>query len=214
MPASLGFKHCRKEKVMSENILLISDTMIKERTAIHGNIDPKLIYPDIKVAQDMYIMPILGTALYNKLLTAIGDGSISSDTTNVNYKNLIDKYLVDALMYYTLSELPTTISYQFWNKGVTRKIGQDSENPSMSELIDLSNKYKNRAEFYAQRLKQWIRQNAATMFPEYLNPGNGIDTVTPEHRAFTMPIYLGPEGYRRDDDCCDGFGFNNQPYKP
>lgn len=193
---------------MSSNILLVSDTMIKERTSIHGNIDPKLIYPDIKVAQDMYILPILGTALYEKLQTIIADGTITSDSAKVNYKNLIDKYLCDALMYYTLSELPTTISYQFWNKGVMRKQGESTELPTMSELIDLSNKYKNRAEFYAERLKAWVRANANTMFPEYLNPGNTTDTVTPEQRAFTMPVYLGP-----DNKCCDDMGFNGQPYQ-
>lgn len=195
---------------MSENVLLISDTMIKERTAIHGNIDPKLIYPDIKVAQDMYIMPILGTALYNKLQTIISDGTITSNPANVNYKSLIDKYLVDALMYYTLSELPTTISYQFWNKGVVRKQGENTDLPTMAELIDLSNKYKNRAEFYAQRLRLYIIDKAPSWFPEYLNPGSTIDTVTPEQRNFTMPIYLGDEG--RDNPYCNPGGFNGQPY--
>lgn len=196
---------------MAENILLISDTMIKERTAIHGNIDPKLIYPDIKVAQDMYIMPLLGTALYNKLQTIIYDGTITTLASNVNYKNLIDKYLVDALIYYTLSELPTTISYQFWNKGVMRKQGQDTDLPTMSELIDLSNKYRQRAEFYAQRLKMYILTNAGganQWFPEYLNPGSTADTVTPEQRAFTMPVYLG-DG---DNPYCNRGGFNGQPY--
>ena len=182
--------------------------MIKERTAIHGNIDPKLIYPDIKVAQDMYIHPILGTSLYNKLQTIISDGTISSDAANAEYKTLIDRYIVDALMYFTLSELPTTISYQFWNKGVMRKQGENTDLPSMSELIDLSNKYKSRAEFYANRLMLYVKQNAATKFTEYLNPGNTMDTVTPEQRAFTMPVYLG-------DDCdpyCNKGGFNGQPY--
>lgn len=197
---------------MSENILLVSDTMIKERTAIHGNIDPKLIYPDIKVAQDMYIQPLLGSALYTKLQTIIGDGSIVTNPANVNYKFLMDKYLVDALMYYTLSELPTTISYQFWNKGVVRKHGQDTDLPTMSELIDVSNKYKNRAEFYAQRMRLWIVQNATAFFPEYLNPGSTIDTITPEQRAFSMPVFLGDEG-RRDNPYCNPGGFNGQPYK-
>lgn len=194
---------------MSRDVLLVSDTMIKDRTAIHGNIDPKLIYPDIKVAQDMYILPILGTALYEKLQTLISSGDISQ-AGNVNYKNLIDKYLCDALMYFTLSELPTTISYQFWNKGVIRKQGESTELPSMSDLIDLSNKYKNRAEFYAERLRLYVIDKANTMFPEYNNPGSNIDTVTPEQRAFTNPIYLGddedvkPKNFSRGQPYSDG----------
>ena len=196
---------------MSENILLISDLMIKERTAIHGNIDPKLIYPDIKVAQDMYILPLLGTNLYNKLQTLVSNGTIV-DPANANYKFLMDKYLVDALMYYTLSELPETLSYQFWNKGVVRKHGQDTDIPTMEELISLSKKYKSRAEWYGQRMRLYIVQNSAQMFPEYLNPGSTIDTITPEQRAFTMPVYLGDETNVRLNPYCNPGGFNGQPY--
>jgi hypothetical protein len=197
---------------MSENILLISDNMIKERTAIHGNIDPKLIYPDIKVAQDMYILPLLGTNLYNKLQTIVGDGTISQPG-NVNYKFLMDKYLVDALVYYTLSELPETISFQFWNKGVVRKQGQDTDLPTMQELVSLSNRYKSRAEWYAQRMRLYIVQNSAQMFPEYLNPGSTIDTVTPQQRAFTMPVYLGDDDGRSTNPYCNPGGFNGQGYQ-
>jgi hypothetical protein len=163
--------------------------MIKDRTVIHGNIDPKLIYPDIKVAQDMYIMPLLGSALYNKI-----QADISADVLIDPYKTLLDKYIVDALIYYTLTDLPQTLSYQFWNKGVVRKVGDNTQLPTMSELIDVSNKYKSRAEFYANRCRLYLRQYAATLFPEYLNPGSGLDDMRPEHKAYSMPIYLG-------DDC-------------
>jgi hypothetical protein len=197
---------------MSLNVLMVSDTMIKERTVIHGNIDPKLIYPDIKVAQDMYIKPLLGSALFDKLQAIISDGTIT-DAPNVNYKLLMDKYIVDALIYYTLSDLPTTLSYQFWNKGMVRKQGDNTTLPSMSELIDISNKYKQRAEFYTNACRLYLRQNAATMYLEYLNPGKGVDTTRPEQKSYTMPIYLGSEcdHYRTYEEkyqgnrpnCCD-----------
>lgn len=187
----MDYARC-KEEDMSKDILLISDNIIKDRTAIHGNIDPKLIYPDIKVAQDMYIHPILGTALYDKLQTDIAASSLAGA-----YKTLVDRYIVDALIYYCLSELPTTISYQFWNKGVVRKQGDSTELPSMSDLVDLSNKYKNRAEFYAERLRLYLKQNANVSFPEYLNAGNGCDDIQPSPNAFTMPIWLGVEKKKR-----------------
>lgn len=191
---------------MSANTLLISDTMIKERTSIHGNIDPKLIYPDIKVAQDMYIHPLLKTALYEKLQTIISNDTINTVPALAAYKALLDNYIVDALVYYTLADLPTTLSYQFWNKGVVRKQGQDTELPSMSELYDVGKKYGHRAEFYANRLKKYLQEKASTLFPEYLNPGNGIDTISGDTDAFTVSVYLGP------DHDCDCNEFNNQPY--
>lgn len=191
---------------MSLNTLLMSDEMIKERTIIHGNTDPKLIYPDIKVAQDMYILPILGTALYDKLQARVN----ANDWTGfADYKTLLDNYILDALQYYTMAELPTSMSYQFWNKGIVRKQGENTELPSMSELIDISNKYRDRGQWYANRLKLYLIQNASAKFPEYLAPGNGIDTITPDQKSFSMPIYLG------DDKCnpyCNPGGFNGQPY--
>lgn len=197
---------------MSLDILLISDTMIKDRTQIHGNIDPKLIYPDIKVAQDMYIHPVLGTALYNKLQTLINDGTITAGG-NASYKTLLDKYIVDTLMWYVLSDLTTTLPYQFWNKGVLRKQGEDTDLPSMDELFTLKSKYKNRAEFYSNRLRLYLKQYAPTLYPEYLNPGNGIDDIDPVNKSFSMPVYLGDEcsnyksyeeKYQGDKpNCCD-----------
>lgn len=106
---------------MSKNILLISDETLKERTTIHGNIDPKLLYPEIKAAQDMYIHPILGTALFNKIVSDVDAGTITG-----NYKTLLDDYIIDCLLYYTLAGLPEALSYQFWNKGVIRKQGDES----------------------------------------------------------------------------------------
>lgn len=196
---------------MSKNTLFISDTMIKERSSLHGNTDAKLIYADIKTAQDMYILPILGTALFNKIQTAINGGTIS-DGANADYKTLLDDYIVDALMFYTLSDLPTTLSYQLWNKGVTRKLGEGTENPSMSELVDISNRYRQKAEYYANRLKLYcIDQSSKGKLTEYINPGNSIDTITPEQRAFTMPVYLGDTD-SRDNPYCNPGGFNGQPY--
>lgn len=193
---------------MSLNTLLISDEIIKERTVIHGNIEPELIYPDIKVAQDMYILPVIGTALYDKLQAAVNAGSwVGLD----DYKTLLDNYIIDPLMYYTLAELPTSLSYQFWNKGVVRKQGENTELPSMSDLVDISNKYRDRGEWYSKRLKLYLQQQSAVngKFQEYILPGTGIDTIYPDRNSFSNPIYLG------DDDCnpyCNEGGFTRKTY--
>jgi hypothetical protein len=192
---------------MSKNILLISVTILKERTDIHGNVDEKLIYPHIKYVQDAFIKPILGSALFDKLQTLIDDGTIT-DLANANYKFLIDEYLIDTMIWYIKSELQVDISFQTWNKGVVRKVGENTDMPTMSELIDLAGRYKNKAEYYGTRMRDYIRANANVKYTEYLNPGSTIDTVTPDQRTFTMPVYLGPD----DDCCCNPGGFNGQPY--
>lgn len=173
---------------MSANILMLDVATLKARTAIHDNIDEKLIYPEIKAAQDLYILPIVGTALYNKLLADINASSLS-----VNYKLLVDSYLLDTLIWYTMMELSTSLNYQFWNKGVSSATSDNTTNPTMGELFDVSNKYKNRAEGYQKKTILYLKQNV-NLFPEYLNPGSGIDTVIPDRMAYSSPIYLG-------DDC-------------
>lgn len=193
---------------MSKNTLLISVDILKERTGIHDNIDEKLIYPEIKTSQDMFIHPLLGTALYDKIISDI----TSTGTTTGDYKTLLDDYIIDALCYYTLSELPAGISYQFWNKGVVRKVGDNTELPDMSTLIDISNHYRRKAEFYGERLSLYLKRvSSTTVLPEYQQPGSEIDTIVPENSAFTLPVYLGigdwpctdlPQNDPRDKNNC------------
>lgn len=197
---------------MSKNVLLISVEILKERTDIHGNVDPKLIYPHIKYVQDAFVKPILGTALFDKLQSLIDDGTIT-DAGNADYKLLLDEYLIDTLIWYVKSELQVDISFQTWNKGVVRKQGENTEMPTMSELLDLAGRYKNKAEYYANRMKLFIidQSSRSQKYPEYTNPGSAIDTITPEQRNFTLPIYLG-DSDGRDNPYCNPGGFNGQPY--
>ena len=135
---------------MSRNILFISVNTIKERTGLHNNLDEKLINPEILTAQDIYILPALGTALYNRLQ----DGIQNSDLTNAE-SVLLDTYIVPTLVYYVMSELPMGLSYQFYNKGLIRKSGEGQENPSAAEIIDVADRYRTRAEYYKQRLVKY-----------------------------------------------------------
>lgn len=174
---------------MSKNIFLISVDAFKERTALHDNVDEKLIYPEIKAAQDLYLEPLLGTALFNKIINDIDTSALAGD-----YKNLVDNYLVDMLCNYVLAELPDGINYQFTNKGVVSKQSDNTTQPSMSDMYSVIAKYKNRAEHYQKRAMMYlVQQSGQGKFPEYLNPGQGVDDIRPDRNAFSNPIYLGDE---------------------
>ena len=185
---------------MSRNILFISVTTIKERTGLHNNVDEKLVNPEILTSQDMYILPALGTALYERLQ----DGIVANNL-NANETNLLDTYITPALVYYVMSELPMGLSYQFYNKGMVRKSDANQENPSAQEMIDVADKYRAKAEFYKQRLVKYLKEKSTTtMFPEYNNPGTGVDVMIPDNEAYTTSIWLG------DDDCCRGMTFEEK----
>ena len=169
---------------MSANILFISVETIKDRSGLHNNVDEKLILPEIKTCQDMYILPALGTSLYERLQDGVNCGNL-----NCNEKSLLDDYIVDCLINYVLSELPQGLSYQFYNKGLVRKSSDNTELPSMQDMIDIANRYKARAEFYKQRLIKYLKQNQ-TLYPEYLNYGAGYDAIKPENDGYTASIWL------------------------
>jgi hypothetical protein len=145
--------------------------------------------PEIKTAQDMYILPALGTALYVKLQTGIENSTLSNLETA-----LLNDYVTDALVYYVLSELPVGLSFQFYNKGLIRKTSDNSDQPNMQDLIDVANRYRSRAEFYKQRMIKYLQEVSTTnLFPEYINPGTGIDTMYPEKDGYQSSIFLGDE---------------------
>jgi len=177
---------------MSLNILFISSDTIKERSGLHYNVDEKLIKPEIKTSQDMYILPALGSALYNRLQDGISCNNLTCDE-----KSLLDDYIADTLVNYVLSELPQGLSFQFYNKGLVRKSSDNTDMPSMQDLIDIANRYRARAEFYKQRLIKYLKQNQ-TLYPLYLNFGAGIDAIQPDNDAYRASIWLG------DDYCCKG----------
>ena len=51
--------------------LITSENYLKEYTNINKNVDMTIITPAIYEAQLTYILPILGTKLYNQILTLI-----------------------------------------------------------------------------------------------------------------------------------------------
>lgn len=181
---------------MSANILFISEQTLKDRSLLQDNVDPKLIKPTIKFTQDMYLEPILGTGLYLELQEQIA----ADDVTVLNAK-LLDNYITDCICWYVASEMVMSLGYKFTNKNVLKKTSENSETASISELFDLMSLYKNKADWYAQRITNYLCENN-TDYPLYDNPGNGVDIIHPGKTAYSSSIYLGdtPKDYKNYSD--------------
>jgi hypothetical protein len=174
---------------MSKNILFLTEQTFKERTGASNAIDGKQLFPMIKVAGDMFIQPVLGSTLYKRLQEGVEDDNLS-----VNEKTLIDDYITDALIWFTMSMLPMSMGYQLFSKGFLQKTSEESTPPSRADLELIEQKYKSMAEFYNSRLISFLQENY-TLYSEYLNVSMGLDTIFPTTKAYTCPIYLG--GFER-----------------
>jgi len=170
---------------MSKNILFITEQLFKERTGASNSIDGKQLFPMIKVAQDIYIQPTLGSTLYLRLQTGIDDNDLNNDE-----KTLLDNYVTDTLIWYTMSMLPMVMGYQLFSKGFLQKTSEESNTPSRADLELIESKYKSMAEFYNKRLIKYLQENYE-LYNEYLNPGSGVDVIFPTKQGYTSPIYLG-----------------------
>lgn len=168
-------------------VLLISAADIKERTGLHNNVDEKLIHPEIMTAQDMYILPALGSALYNRLQQGVEDDDLGEDEDK-----LIDEYIVPTLVYYVLSELPMGLSYQFYNKGLVRKTDNGTQEPSAQEILDVANRYRSRADYYRQRMIKYLKAEAFNnTFPEYKDTSGRDDDIYPSNEGYSPSVWLG-----------------------
>lgn len=172
---------------MSKNVLLVSVQTIKDRSGVHLNADDKLILPEIKAAQDESIVPAIGTALFEKLQTGVAGNSLT-----VAERTLLDDYITDTLINFVLAALPMSSSYQFFTKGVLRKTAENTELPTMSDMVELSNWYKNRAEFYRERLIRYISLNRST-YPLY---DDLTGDIQPSSSGYTLPCWLGDDDER------------------
>lgn len=170
---------------MSKNVLLISVQAIKDRTGVHKNLDESLIAPEIKTAQDTRIEPALGSSLFRALQQGVEANNLSAAM-----QTLLNDYVTDALVWFTVAALPLTSSYQFFTQGVTRGRSDDSELPSMSDMVRLVEKYENRGEFYRERLIRYLLTNRAD-FPDY--DADGCGETAPAKRGYSVPIWLGDD---------------------
>lgn len=170
---------------MSANTLFISEETLKSRTGISEAIDGKQIKPHIKIAQDLMIQSALGSPLYLRLQSGIEAGNL-----NVNETTLLDNYVTDCHIWYTMSLLPMALGYQFFAKGVLQKTAEESQTPTRADLELIASNYKQTAEFYKQRMINYLRQNYS-LYAEYYNFTAGYDTIFPELKAYTSPIWLG-----------------------
>lgn len=146
---------------------LLSAAEFKEYTPVHGNVDDKFIKQSILACQDMYVVEITGTNLYNKLIADVL-------TLSGNYKTLLQDYLHKGMRYWIMSELAQILSDRFTNIGYQEKYSEISTGVDRTNLLQDKNDFKNKAEFYAEKTRKYLCANT-DLFPEYLT--NGVQNI-------------------------------------
>jgi len=165
-------------------ILIISEQFIKDNSQIDENVDVKLMRSTIYDSQRDYIKPILGTDLYDKVLSDISGSSLSGD-----YLTLINDYVAESLLKWVVFELNFILLYKYRNKNVTKQGSENSQVVDYTEHRYLMDRWKDKAEVRSQDVTDYLCANT-DLFPEYLSNSDS-DDIHPNRNNYTTSIYLG-----------------------
>ena len=162
---------------------ILSEAKFREFTDVNDMLDTALIKNAIREAQDIHLQRIIGTKLYDKILS-----DINGDTLAGVYKTLVDYYLQDFLLYAAYYESLEAIYIRPRNNGLLTPTGGENSIEVDRSLYNVKRQsVENKMEFYAEKLSQYISEEEAS-FPE-LNTNNKAYEQNPDYSTqYRSPI--------------------------
>lgn len=167
-------------------VFLISEATMKKNSVVNNNVDGMYLLPAIEFAQDAGLQPIIGTKLYNKLMDLVEDGSIVQAP---DYKSLLDEYITPYLVNKVTADIQIPLSFKLRNQGVVQQTDANTYVPSMKDIQYVKQDYENKANFYSNRLSDYLRANRSK-YPEYCSVDSCADMPSNKD-AYNTGIFLG-----------------------
>lgn len=141
--------------------LLISWTKVKQYTDVNNSLDADLIKNAIREAQDIDLQRIIGTLLYQKLIS-----EVQADTLTGAYKTLVDDYIQDMLLYAAYYNVLENTFIRTRNNGLlTPQGGENSASVDKATYEMKRTSVRNKFEYYADRLSKYLVETQDS-FPE------------------------------------------------
>jgi len=175
-------------------LLFISPTELAKTTILGGNVDIDKYQFTIEQTQIMVIEPLLGTELYDKIITLVTAGTID-DVGNELYNTLYTEYVKPITKYQSMAEYIEISSYVLDNAGLIKNTPDNAEVVSKDEALYLSNKYSGMAQMYVIRFKKWICKNVISEYKTYQDEVNAERNM-----QLTGGLWFGNKFIDEDDD--------------
>jgi len=181
-------------------VLFISETKLKDSTAINLNVSVDLLLPFVKEAQKLYVETALGTDLTQHLKDEIIAGTLAGAD-----KTLVDEYIGDMLPGYSLYHAIPYLRHKIENGNIYSKSSETGTALTTEESQAFREEILNTASYYRERMIDYIRNNT-TSFPAFsTNSGsdvspssenyyNGMNLEKPRHGTkLTLRNFLTPD---------------------
>lgn len=168
---------------------------------VESGFDQKLMSELIWDVQELYILPIIGTGLYNELKTQSRAGTL----TSLNQTLLFEK-IRPALKWLVLSKGAHIFTYKIAKQGIVKKNSENSTTVDINEIDRAVKQFESFAQSYAERLKNYLVENSSS-FPLYENAGDGVDTIHPTGNQYGVGWVMNTSGRFGEppyNPCCNG----------
>lgn len=167
---------------------LVSPNKVKEDTPVDANVAGEYLSVAIKEAQEIDLVEVIGTNLYNKLQDLVVSGI--NDPENKPYKDLLDDYVANFLIYAAEARLMPIVSYKVANAGVVTTDDDHIDNSEYKTIMLLRDEAINKRDVYKKRLQKFLCKNKSVYYK-----GVCDDEVHRQlYSSSSCPIWLG--GYR------------------
>lgn len=155
---------------------LLSEAKLRQFTDINDNVDTELLKNAVRISQDIELQRIIGTKLYNSLMTQVDNGSF----TNSNYETLLNDYVQPFLLYAAYYEALEAIWLRPRNNGLLTPTGGENSTQADRSVYDMKRQsVNNKMQFYGEKLANYIAEEQA-LYPE-LNSANKIYEQWPDY---------------------------------
>jgi hypothetical protein len=160
--------------------LFITRKDIVTFTSVNGNLDPDKFLFYIKNAQIIQIQNYLGTDLYEEIQGFIIAGTLT-EALNPNHYKLVNDYIKEALIYWAFNEFLPFAGINITNAGIFSQQPENATALDKNRVDFLIQKTRTTAEYFTNRLVDYLQDNASTLFPKYytntnsdINPDSSI----------------------------------------
>ncbi|CAB5214187.1 hypothetical protein UFOVP185_30 [uncultured Caudovirales phage] len=169
--------------------LLISEVKLKNYTNINKNVDMDVLKAEIQIAQDIDLQTILGTLFYKHLLAGIQQDGTT--TWNVDEVTLVTEYIQPFLIQTAYFNAMPQLMYRTMNRGIVEGQMENAKPVDIETMKYLRSVQKQRADFYLQRLMDFLLTGRGqNKYPQY-NTASTIDGMIPDRiQKYNNGIFL------------------------
>ena len=143
------------------NAYFINLDYVNRFSWVNGTTDEKYISPAIRLAQLKRVRFYLGKCLYDKIESLVENQAEVDNTSinhvdNVAYKTLLDAYIQDVTLYWTLTELYRYLSIKIDNSNIIKRVGSNTESISREELADMIKNERSNAQHFTDQMVKYL----------------------------------------------------------